>query len=179
MGASFSRCLCLGVGVAYPMYASFKALERPESGHDEKQWLTYWVVYGASTSVEAVASPLMCLVPGYNITKTLFLIWMMSPQTKGATIVYHKLLCPFLKEKEPYVDRKLLEAQEAAESALSSFVRAWGQTIADQVVAIQKSDEFKQICMAIRSLASPDSPKKRRKKSTGTNNKSKQSACED
>ncbi|EEY69326.1 uncharacterized protein PITG_05550 [Phytophthora infestans T30-4] len=116
MGASFSRCLCLGVGVAYPMYASFKALERPESGHDEKQWLTYWVVYGASTSVEAVASPLMCLVPGYNITKTLFLIWMMSPQTKGATIVYHKLLCPFLKEKEPYVDRKLLEAQEAAEN---------------------------------------------------------------
>ncbi|KAG6974602.1 hypothetical protein JG688_00002981 [Phytophthora aleatoria] len=177
MGASFSRYLCLAVGVAYPAYASFKALERPESGHDEKQWLTYWVVYGASTSVETVASPLMCLVPGYNITKTLFLIWMMSPQTRGATIVYDKLLCPFLKEKEPYVDRKLQEAQEAAEGALSSFVRAWGQTIADQVVAIQKSDEFKQICLAIKALASPDSPKKRRKKSTGS--KSKQSASEE
>ncbi|POM67299.1 membrane protein [Phytophthora palmivora] len=176
MGASFSRCLCLAVGVAYPAYASFKALERPESGHDEKQWLTYWVVYGATTSVESVASPLMCLVPGYNITKTLFLIWMMSPQTRGATIVYDKLLCPFLKEKEPYVDRKLQEAQEAAESALSSFVRAWGQTIADQVVAIQKSDEFKQICLAIKALASPDAPKKRRKRSTG---KSNQSASEE
>ncbi|ETL96020.1 hypothetical protein L917_06300 [Phytophthora nicotianae] len=176
MGASLSRCLCLGVGVAYPAYASFKALERPESGHGEKQWLTYWVVYGASTSVESVASPLLCLVPGYNITKTLFLIWMMSPQTKGATIVYDKLVCPFLKEKEPIVDRKLQEAQEAAESALSSFVRAWGQTIADQVVAIQKSDEFKQICLAIKALASPE-PKKRRKKSTG--NKSKQSSSEE
>ncbi|ETN22986.1 hypothetical protein F442_06658 [Phytophthora nicotianae P10297] len=176
MGASLSRCLCLGVGVAYPAYASFKALERPESGHGEKQWLTYWVVYGASTSVESVASPLLCLVPGYNITKTLFLIWMMSPQTKGATIVYDKLVCPFLKEKEPIVDRKLQEAQEAAESALSSFVRAWGQTIADQVVAIQKSDEFKQICLAIKALASPE-PKKRRKKCTG--NKSKQSSSEE
>ncbi|KAE8914436.1 hypothetical protein PF005_g3434 [Phytophthora fragariae] len=176
MGASFSRCLCLTVGVAYPAYASFKALERPQSGHDEKQWLTYWAVYGAATSVESVASPLLCLVPGYSITKTLFLIWMMAPQTKGATIVYDKLLCPFLKENEPYVDRKLQEAQEAAEGAVSSFVRAWGQTIADQVVAIQKSDEFKQICLAIKALASPDSPKKRRKRSCG---KSKQSSTEE
>jgi receptor expression-enhancing protein 5/6 len=82
MGASLSRCLCLAVGVAYPAYASFKALERPQSGHDEKQWLTYWVVYGATTSAETVVSPLTMLVPGYSITKTLFLIWMMAPQTK-------------------------------------------------------------------------------------------------
>ncbi|GMF14992.1 unnamed protein product [Phytophthora lilii] len=99
-----------------------------------------------------------------------------SVGSQGATIVYDKMLCPFLKEKEPYVDRKLQEAQEAAEGALASFLRAWGQTIADQVVAIQKSDEFKQICMAIKALASPDSPRKRRKRSTG---KSKQSASEE
>lgn len=90
--------------------------------------------------------------------------------------MYDKLLCPFLKEQEPYVDRKLQEAQEAAESALASFVRAWGQTIVDQVVAIQKSDEFKQICLAIKALASPDSPKKRRKRSSA---KSKQSSSEE
>lgn len=90
--------------------------------------------------------------------------------------MYDKLLCPFLKEKEPFVDRKLQEAQEAAEGALSSFVRAWGQTITDQVVAIQKSDEFKQICLAIKALALPDSPRKRRKRSTG---KSKQSTNEE
>lgn len=88
MGATFSRCLCLGVGVAYPAYASFKALERPQSGHDEKQWLTYWAVYGAATSVESVASPLLFLVPGYSITKTLFLIWMMAPQTKVGRIMH-------------------------------------------------------------------------------------------
>ncbi|KAI9920698.1 hypothetical protein PsorP6_002588 [Peronosclerospora sorghi] len=167
MGASFSRYLCIAVGIAYPVYASFKALERPESGHDQKQWLTYWIVYGASTSVETVVSPLMCLVPGYNFTKTLFLIWMMSTPTKGATMLYNKLLCPFLKEKEPYVDRKLLEAKEAAENALCSFLRAWGQTIANQVLAIQRSDEFKQICEAIKKLMSPDSTKKRRKKNSG------------
>ncbi|CAH0479769.1 unnamed protein product [Peronospora belbahrii] len=172
MGASFSRFLCLAVGVAYPTYASFKVMERPGSGYSNKQWLTYWVVYGATTSVESIVSPLMCLVPGYNFTKALFLIWLMSPQTKGATIVYDKVLCPFLKEKEPFVDLKLKEAQEAGESVLSAFL----QTIADQVVAIQKSDEFKHICMAIRRLASSDSAKKTRKKST---DKSKQSAKEE
>ncbi|CAH0491359.1 unnamed protein product [Peronospora farinosa] len=179
MGASFSRCFCLAVGVAYPAYASFKAMERSESGHDNKRWLTYWVVYGATTSVESVASPLMCLVPGYNITKTLFLIWMMSPHTRGATIVYEKLLCPFLKEKEPYVDRKLQEAQEAAESVLSSFIRSWGQTIVDQVVAIQKSDEFKHICLMIRELASHDPPKKKKKKRNTSIDMSKESTNEE
>ena len=77
--------------------------------------------------------------------------------------MYDKFLCPFLKQKEPFVDDKLQEAQEAAEGALSSFVRAWGQTITDQVVAIQKSDEFKQLCLAIKALASPDSTKERRR----------------
>lgn len=179
MGVLFSRYLCLSVGVIYPAYASFKALERPESCHDEKQWLTYWVVYGASTSIETLVSPLTCIVPGYNISKMLFLIWMMSPQTKGATIVYDKLLCPFLKEKEPYLDCKLQEMQETAGSALSSFVRAWGQTIADQIVAIQKSKEFKQICLAIKALASPNLPKKDRKRISSNESKTKQSASEE
>ncbi|KAG7402379.1 hypothetical protein PHYBOEH_000087 [Phytophthora boehmeriae] len=162
MGATFSRCLYVGVGVAYPAYASFKALERSHNKvEDQKQWLTYWVVYGASTSVETVASPLMCLLPGYNATKTLFLIWMMAPKTKGATVVYDKLLCPFLKEHEPFVDEKLLEAQNAAEGMLSSFLQTWGQTIADHVAAIKKSEEFTQMLEAIKSLAAPDSEQKK------------------
>ncbi|CEG45878.1 Protein involved in membrane traffic (YOP1/TB2/DP1/HVA22 family) [Plasmopara halstedii] len=179
MGVSFSRYLCLSVGMTYPAYASFKALERPESGHDKNYWLTYWIVYGALTSIETVMSPLTCIVPGYNISKTLFLFWMMLPQTKGATIVYDKLLCPYLKKKEPYVDRKLEGIQEAAESALSYFLRAWGQTIADQIVAIQKSNEFKQICMAIKAWASPSLPKKRKKRSSDYESQSKQSASEE
>lgn len=162
MGGSLSRLMCLGVGVAYPAYASFKALERSRNDYQEqKQWLTYWVVYGASTSVETVVSPLMCLLPGYNATKTLFLIWMMSPKTRGATVVYDKFLCPFLKQHENRVDEKLLEAQDAAEGMLSTFLRTWGQAIADRLKAIQKSEEFTQVIEAIKSLAAPDSPKKK------------------
>ncbi|KAG2533405.1 hypothetical protein JM18_000220 [Phytophthora kernoviae] len=79
-----------------------------------------------------------------------------------ATIVYDKLLCPFLKEHEPLVDEKLLEAQDAAEGMLSSFLQTWGQTIADRVAAIKKSEEFTQVVEAIKSLTAPDSPKQKK-----------------
>ena len=34
------------IGVAYPVFMSFHALENGDSETDDKQWLTYWVVFG-------------------------------------------------------------------------------------------------------------------------------------
>lgn len=53
MGSLVSRPVCISLGVLYPAYASFKALESPQL-NDDKQWLTYWVVYACTTSLETV-----------------------------------------------------------------------------------------------------------------------------
>ena len=39
------------IAVAYPMYASFKAVESTNKA-DDTQWLTYWVVYACFTILE-------------------------------------------------------------------------------------------------------------------------------
>ena len=81
MGSILSRPVCIGAGLLYPAYASFKALESP-SIDDDKQWLTYWVVYALTTSVETISEKLMSWFPGYYTVKTIFLLWMMLPQTR-------------------------------------------------------------------------------------------------
>lgn len=81
MGATLTKPVCIAAGITYPAYASFKALESPNPD-DDKQWLTYWVVYGLCTSMETVSARLISWLPGYYLTKMLVLIWMMLPKTK-------------------------------------------------------------------------------------------------
>lgn len=107
MGSLLSRPLCITIGLLYPAYSSFKALELPKT-NDDKQWLTYWVVYTCTTSVETVADrTLSCSrVPGYYFIKILFLLWMMLPKTRGACLLYEYVILPLLRKYEPIMDEK-------------------------------------------------------------------------
>ncbi|RLN92928.1 hypothetical protein BBJ28_00015212 [Nothophytophthora sp. Chile5] len=157
MGASLSRQVCIAAGITYPAYASFKALESPRTGDADKQWLTYWVVYGACTSLETVASPLLTWLPGYFVAKMAFLMWMMLPKTKGAMIVYRKVVYPCLKKYEPYVDRKLAEAQHTADEWLVLIRSMGSEIIAKQLAALQQNEAIVQL---LKSLASVSDQKK-------------------
>ena len=81
MTTSMSRFLCILAGVFYPAYASFKALENPET-NENKQWLTYWTIYACSTSLETLSAKFASWVPGYYIVKAMVLLWLMLPKTK-------------------------------------------------------------------------------------------------
>ncbi|KAF0739376.1 hypothetical protein LEN26_015582 [Aphanomyces euteiches] len=108
MGATISRPVVTTVGVLYPTYASFKALETPQTD-DDKQWLTYWVVFSITTSAEEVGEKLVAYLPGYYICKCIFLVWLMLPKTRGAVWVYEQFIMPMLKKYEPIIDAKLRE----------------------------------------------------------------------
>ena len=48
IGASYVTCL---IAVAYPAFMTFLSLESPDED-DDKQWLTYWVVFGLFSIVD-------------------------------------------------------------------------------------------------------------------------------
>lgn len=77
------------VGFVYPAYRSFKAVETPDS-KDDKQWLTYWVVYGLLNIAERILSGFLAWVPFYFLLKLGFLVWLYHYKTLGATVLYQR-----------------------------------------------------------------------------------------
>ena len=85
----FIGCIMLGVGeeyvtiavgIGYPAFMSFLALETTNT-EDDKQWLTYWIVFGAFNIIDHFADVITVFIPFYLFFKVLFLIFLMHPST--------------------------------------------------------------------------------------------------
>jgi receptor expression-enhancing protein 5/6 len=105
IGASYITCL---LGVAYPAFMSFLALE---SGNESEttQWLTYWVVFGLFNIVDQFAGFILHFIPFYYFLKLGFLVFLFHPSFKGATYVYEN----YLKEAVKPVEKLAENAEEA------------------------------------------------------------------
>ncbi|MEQ2232829.1 Receptor expression-enhancing protein 5, partial [Ilyodon furcidens] len=60
--------LCNLIGFIYPAYFSIKAIES-NAKEDDTQWLTYWVVYGLFSIVEAFSDIFLFWFPFYYAGK--------------------------------------------------------------------------------------------------------------
>lgn len=80
-------------GLCVPGYYSLVALETPGST-DDTQYLTYWVVFAALSVVEFWSSFILYWVPFYWFLKSVFLLWLGSPEFGGANLVYRRFLRP-------------------------------------------------------------------------------------
>jgi len=84
------------IGWGLPAYLSVQAIESPGT-NDDKQWLTYWVVFGSMNLAESMGiRAILYWVPMYFVFKTVFIIWLMLPATRGAEVLYHNVLRPVL-----------------------------------------------------------------------------------
>jgi len=102
----FASSITNALGFAYPAYASIKAVETP-SKNDDKQWLTYWVVFAAFCMLENFIDYILYWVPFYYAIKLAFLIWCMIPKYEGATVVYTTLIRPAFLKHESAIDSAL------------------------------------------------------------------------
>ena len=90
------------LGVGYPCFMSFLALET-ETPDDDKQWLTYWVVFCIFNIVDTFGAFILRIIPFYGIAKLCFLIWLMHPDWMGATTLYNKFILPYMKKYEKHI----------------------------------------------------------------------------
>ena len=99
--SSYVTCL---VGVLCPTYMTLKVIENPEDG-DDKQYLTYWVVYGLFSVIDIFTAFLVNRIPFYYTIKLAFLIWLFMPNFKGAVHVYNIIIGPIFRKYEYKFDK--------------------------------------------------------------------------
>jgi len=106
------------VGYLYPLYESYRALAASKAsatGQSESQWLTYWIVYGFFTLVESATDLLLYWIPFYYLLKIVFLVWLMAPNTKGASVIYENVIAPVLNKYESNIDAAGARVQRTAQ----------------------------------------------------------------
>lgn len=105
------------VGILYPAYCSIKAIESV-GADDDKQWLTYWVVFGLFSILDLFSGFILRFIPFYFFVKLIFLIWLFMPNMKGATFVYDKFLIKYFKKYESEMDRLVNEVDGSLGNAV-------------------------------------------------------------
>lgn len=140
------QVVCTIIGVAWPAFESFKAVEEfanlkdPDSSALFKQaaamqfWLSYWIVCAVITTAECLLYYLLVLIPFYYPMKALALVYMFLPQTRGANRVYNWCVLPYLKRHQATIDSTLQESG----AKIRKSVRTLSETAVDAGVGISK-----------------------------------------
>eukprot|EP00803_Ostreobium_quekettii_P000248 evm.model.scf_77.8 EVM.evm.TU.scf_77.8 scf_77:145315-149603(-) len=66
-----------------PAWKSLEAIESPRSS-DDRQWLSYWLLYAIAVMLEKALWPILQWVPLYMELKVAISAWLVLPQFKGA-----------------------------------------------------------------------------------------------
>lgn len=117
-----SRAVVLVFGMLYPAYYSYKAV-KTKNVKEYVRWMMYWIVFALYTVIETVADQTLAWFPLYYELKIAFVIWLLSPYTRGASLIYRKFLHPLLSSKEREIDDYIVQAKERGYETMVNFGR--------------------------------------------------------
>ena len=64
----------------------------------------YWIVFALFTTLETFLDIFVSWFPFYYEIKILFILWVLSPATRGSSILYKKIVHPMLISREQEID---------------------------------------------------------------------------
>ncbi|XP_013787448.1 receptor expression-enhancing protein 1-like [Limulus polyphemus] len=118
VSAVISRLVILVFGTLYPAYASFKAI-KTKNVKEYVKWMMYWIVFALFTCIETLSDILVSFwLPFYYELKILFVLWLLSPATKGSSILYRKFVHPQFMKREQEIDEYIATARDRGYASL-------------------------------------------------------------
>ncbi|KAJ8395997.1 hypothetical protein AAFF_G00025290 [Aldrovandia affinis] len=117
-----SRAVVLVFGTLYPAYYSYKAV-KTKNVKEYVRWMMYWIVFALYTVVETFTDLTVAWFPLYYEIKIAFVIWLLSPYTRGASLIYRKCLHPLLTSREREIDDYIVQAKERSYETMVNFGR--------------------------------------------------------
>lgn len=118
VSAVISRLVILVFGTLYPAYASYKAV-KTKNVKEYVKWMMYWIVFALFTCVETFSDILVSFwLPFYYELKILFVLWLLSPATKGSSILYRKFVHPQFMKREQEIDEYITTARDRGYASL-------------------------------------------------------------
>lgn len=115
-----SRLVILVFGTLYPAYASYKAV-KTKNVKEYVKWMMYWIVFALFTCVETLGDLFISWLPFYYELKIIFVLWLLSPATKGSSILYRKFVHPQLAKREKDIDAYIGRVSDQGYTALLSL----------------------------------------------------------
>lgn len=127
------------VSLVYPLYASINAIET-RSRTDDRQWLTYWVLYSLITLFELTFYKVLEWFPIWPYAKLVAICWLVLPQFNGAAYVYERFIRPFYRNPQIkiwYVPKKkdIFGKPDDVLSAAEKYIEENGPEAFERLIA--------------------------------------------
>lgn len=81
----------------------------------------YWIVFALFTTAETATDLFLSWFPFYFELKIAFVIWLLSPYTKGSSVLYRKFVHPTLSNKEKEIDEYIAQAKDRSYETMMRF----------------------------------------------------------
>ena len=79
-------------------------------------WLTYWMVFGTFNVIEMFFGFVLYFVPFYDWLRAGFFLWLALPQTRGAEIVYERVVRAILVKHKDEIRAFIAQLKKKSEA---------------------------------------------------------------
>jgi len=105
-------------GTLFPAYYSYKAV-KTKNVKEYVKWMMYWIVFAFFTCFETITDLFLSFwFPFYYELKILVVLWLLSPATRGSSILYRKFVHPWLTRREEDIDDCIAKAKQQGYSTV-------------------------------------------------------------